>query len=306
MSQRRGDPQVVRVAVIGLGPIGRIAAERVLADQRLHLVGLVDPAFAGEQHHGIAVAADASLLDADVALLCTSSDIDAVAAQSRPLLERAISVVSSCEVLSYPWDQWADLAASLDQVAAEAGAVIVGAGVNPGFVMDVMPSIVASASTGVHAVRLFRDVDLATRRPQLAAKMGVGETKESWYQSEAQWGHRGLVESIQLVGTTLGWSIGPVEFERVPHFDAQGTVDGLAERASARDSAGRSIEAELRFGVGMADLDRVEVDGIPSIRLTIDGGTAGEPATVARMLHTAHKIGTLRPGLRLPTEVPAA
>jgi 4-hydroxy-tetrahydrodipicolinate reductase len=306
MSSAHPDNKVVTVAVLGLGPIGRIAADCVVADPRLLLAGLVDPAFAGETHHGIIVTANSHDLDVDVALLCTSSEVEAVAAQSRPLLERSISVVTSCEVLSYPWAQWPDVAASLDRVARESGAVIVGAGVNPGFVMDVMPSIIASASMGIKAVRVYRDVDLATRRPQLAAKMGVGESEDGWYRHEDRWGHRGLVESVQLVGLALGWEIGPVEFERVPRLDERGLVDGLVERAKARDALERTIEAELRFGVGMEDVDRVLVEGQPSIRVTIEGGTAGEPATVARMLHTALRVGGLQPGLRLPTEVPAA
>jgi len=59
---------------------------------------------------------------------------------------RGINVVSSCEELLFPQLREPRLAARLDRICRKAGARIVGTGVNPGFVMDLLPLCLTGVS----------------------------------------------------------------------------------------------------------------------------------------------------------------
>jgi hypothetical protein len=58
--------------------------------------------------------------------------------QITPLVELGVSVASTCEELLYPALRAPETAAQIDALAQQTGARIVGTGVNPGFVMDVL------------------------------------------------------------------------------------------------------------------------------------------------------------------------
>jgi len=67
-------------------------------------------------------------------------------------------VVSSCEELSFPELQHPQLAQELDEAALQGGATLLGTGVNPGFVLDLLPVVVAGACAEVMRVRCLRVV----------------------------------------------------------------------------------------------------------------------------------------------------
>ena len=90
--------------------------------------------------------------------------------QIEPMARRGISVVSSCEELLFPHLREPKLAARLDGICRRAGARVIGTGVNPGFVMDVLPAICTQAVHTVDQIRVERVVDASTRRPPLQRK----------------------------------------------------------------------------------------------------------------------------------------
>src|SRR3954465_8178304 len=144
---------MLRVVVVGLGPIGIGAARAVLADPGMKLVGLVDidPAKVGkavtELEGGPVVSK--SLKEgagggADVAIVTTTSKLDRMAATLREALALGLHVVSSCEEMAWPKYRHAELAGQLDAEAKRAGKALLGTGVNPGFVMDLLPVVLSS------------------------------------------------------------------------------------------------------------------------------------------------------------------
>src|SRR6266480_865905 len=101
---------MIRVIVIGLGPIGIAAAKAVLADKGLQLVGLVDvdPNKVGKtlSQIGADVAggpvivsniSEAAMHGAGVAIVTTTSKFDRIVPTLRELMGHQIHVVSSCE-----------------------------------------------------------------------------------------------------------------------------------------------------------------------------------------------------------------
>src|SRR5262245_40467681 len=101
---------MLRVLVIGLGPIGIGAARAVLADKGLHLAGLVDvdpnkvgrtlaeigaPVSGGPRIVGSI--SEAVAAGAGVAIVTTSSKFERIVPTLRELMGHQIHVVSSCE-----------------------------------------------------------------------------------------------------------------------------------------------------------------------------------------------------------------
>jgi 2,4-diaminopentanoate dehydrogenase len=297
----------VPVVVVGIGGIGQLALEQALRDQSLTVVGAVDPAREGEILAGVPVAGrlDSRHAPAQVALVATGSALADVAGLVEDAVERRLHVVSTCEELTYPWVRSSAVASRLDAVARRHGVAVVGTGVNPGFVMDILPAVIATASCDVSSVRVVRRVDVGARRPQLRQKLGIGADLDLWNEARgtARYGHVGLVESAHLCALAIRRDVTHVDFVREP-VTAGATVRGVRERAVAQLEGGGSVELELVFALGCADSDEVVVVGSPGIHIRVEGGVHGDSATVARLLHAALYVSRLEPGLRLPLELP--
>jgi hypothetical protein len=309
---------VVRVAIVGLGAIGREVCKAVCARPGLLLTGVADPAFAGRDVGevvnpgagalGVIVAGTATeaLAGADVALVLTGSGV----AEVLPIVEVAaalgVDVISTCEDLAYADLATADLARRIDASARTGGISVVGTGVNPGFVMDRLPVTLAMACVGVDRVQVFRVVDAAKRRAPLRAKVGAGMTVEEFQEGVAagRLGHRGLRESCALVGLGLGWvfdeirsSIEPVVAER-PGI-APGRVAGLHQIAAGVRAGQEIVRLDLEMSVGAPDPhDRIVIDGDPPLDVLVRGGTHGDRGTVGAVLSAIPAVIAASPGLK--------
>jgi len=227
---------MLRVVIVGLGPIGIACARAVAAEQDMELVGLVDsdPAKIGKDLGALAQAASGSspaaagagndadhepspvvtarIGDAvragaaDVAIVTTTSRFDRVVPTLEEALGLGLAVVSSCEEMSWPWYRYADLAGALDARARSAGRAVLGTGINPGFIMDSLAVVLASMVRRVTAVRCERRVDASLRRLPLQAKVGANLKPEE-FEARARTGrlgHMGLTESVALLAAGLG------------------------------------------------------------------------------------------------------
>jgi 2,4-diaminopentanoate dehydrogenase len=307
---------MVRVAIVGLGAIGREVLKAVCARPGLALTGVADPAFAGRDAGevaevgplGLVVASSASgaLAGADVALVLTGSGV----ADLLPIVEAAavhgVDVVSTCEDLAYADLATPDLARQLDARARAAAITVVGTGVNPGFVMDRLPLTLAAACVRVDRVQVFRVVDAARRRAPLRAKVGAGLTVEEFQAGVAggRLGHRGLRESCALLGLGLGRvfddiraTLEPVVAER-PGI-APGRVAGLRQSAVGLRDGIEIVRLELEMSVGAPEPhDRVVIDGDPPLDVIVRGGTQGDRGTVGAVLSAIPAVIAAAPGLK--------
>ncbi len=304
-----------RVAIVGLGAIGREVLKAVRARPTLELSGAYDPAFVGRDAGevaeigplGVKVAPtlSAALAGADVALVLTLSGV----AEMMPIVEAAgaagVDVVSTCEDLSYANHLTPELAQELDARARATGITVVGTGVNPGLVMDRLPVTLAAACVSIERVVVTRVVDAAKRRGPLRAKVGAGMTVEAFNAGVAQkqLGHRGLPESCALVGLGLGLAfdeirstIGPVTEAR-PGIEA-GRVAGLRQSAVGLAGGRERVRLDLEMSVAAPNPhDRILIDGDPPLDLLIQGGTHGDRATVGTVLNAISAVIAAPPGL---------
>jgi 2,4-diaminopentanoate dehydrogenase len=315
---------VVRVAIVGLGAIGREVVKAVASRPGLELVAAADPAFvkrdAGEvsgiEACGVTVvetAADAlASRSADVVLLLTGSGV----ADVLPVIEAAAAagadVISTCEDLSYADLSAPELARRIDARARAANITVVGTGVNPGFVMDRLPLTLAAACVRVDRVHIERVVDAAKRRLPLRAKVGAGLTEDEFRAgvAERSLGHRGLAESCALVGLGLGWvfdevrsTIDPVIAER-PGVPA-GRVAGLRQSAVGLRDGKEVVRLDLEMSVGAPDPhDRVVIDGDPPLDVLVQGGTHGDRGTVGTVVSAIPSVVASGSGLKTILDLP--
>lgn len=320
----------VEVAIVGLGSIGGAVVREAAALDDLVITAAVDidPSMSGRdageccglERIGLPIAAELQTAlresSPDVVMIATGSHVEAVAPLVISALAAGAHAVSSCEELAWPWRTSPDLSAEIDSAARAVGRSVIGVGVNPGFVQDLLVLAVGGASRNIRAVSGIRKVDLSTRRAPLLAKMGVGLTADEFVseRSAGRLGHIGLEQSLDLVAAGLGWEVDDLVIEdgsliaetdlrAGPNLIGEGLVRGMWMRGIAL-SAGREIRLELEMGVGTLPEDRIEVNGQPPVKVVIEGGLSGDEATVSRMVNAIDLVVSARPGLLSVLDLP--
>ncbi len=322
----------IKIAQFGLGPIGLETLKLAATKPWAQVVGGVDidptkigqdlgTLTGGRSLRGRRVWGSLDELVAharpDVIFHTAVSEFEAASAQIEPMARRGISVVSSCEELLFPQLRQPKLAARLDRICRKSGARVVGTGVNPGFVMDVLPVCLTGVSREIRAVHVQRVVNASTRREPLQRKIGSGLTPQEFRDLFQQGlaGHAGLKESLALIAHCLGWPVRKIvetgdavvadhnirtRFLRV----RKGQTCGLHQRAEATVNGSVRLTLDLKMYLDAKDPhDAVQIEGDPALDVVINGGVAGDQATVAALVNTAPRLLHAPPGLLLLTDL---
>lgn len=312
---------MVRFIQYGLGPIGVGIAE--LAIERGHqLIGAVDidPDKVGRPvadlvqgaPRDVAIASSvAGILNtgAQVVLHSTLSRLTSVLSQLEPLLDAGLRVISTCEELAFPWWHHPQEAAALDELAKSRGAAVVGVGVNPGFVMDVLPVVLTAPCRRVDRITVTRVVDIGTRRRPLQLKVGVGLAREAFDRgvAEGRIGHVGLPESAAMIAHALRWQLDRITESIEPIVGADGNVRGLHQRCTGARGNTPVITLDLTMATGVQDPhDAVVIEGDPPVRIMLPGGIHGDQATCAIVVNSIPGVLAAAPGLLIPTQLAPA
>ncbi len=314
----------MRVVCFGLGPIGCEIARVAASRPDVEIVGAVDvdPAKVGRSLRAVAGAASEVVVSASFDEVAASGSVDALlhsTVSSLPLVwdqvagpvGQGVSVISTCEELSYPRHTQGGTAREMDTAARASGARLLGTGVNPGFVMDILPLILTSPCQEVTRVHVERVVDAAGRRGPLQRKVGAGLSPEEFdtmvFAGTVR--HVGLMESARMIVDGLGWqvdeweeSIEPVLAVRELRTDVAtirpGQVAGVRQTVCAFHEEGEKLRMDLSMYVGAADPhDRVCVSGSPDIDVLVRGGVHGDRATAGMVLNALPPLLLRPPGL---------
>ncbi len=317
----------MNVVQIGLGPIGLGVTQTILSRRGINLVGAVDldPAkigqdagiLAGHDECGVAVSGDLDetlARNADVAIVTTSSRLIDVADTIRRCIDAGWHIVSTCEELAYPWRTAPELAAQIDTQAQSAGVTVLGTGVNPGFLMDILPALLTGVCSDVRSIRVERFQDAGLRRKPFQVKIGAGLSVEEFRsrRDAGRIGHVGFPESIHLIAESLGWPVDLVTEAIKPvtatdgSCDAdQGVVLGLRQLAIGYRNDEPVIELELQAFIGHPDpRDTVTIHGTPDLTWTVPGGVNGDIATCAITVNALAAVQRAQPGLRTMRDIP--
>ncbi|MEM0000568.1 MAG: dihydrodipicolinate reductase [Desulfurococcaceae archaeon] len=317
----------LRLGICGFGAIGRLVLK--LAVERGHeVVSVVDidekvvgkdaGEVAGIGRLGVNVSSSlAGLENADVVVHATGSYLDRVFDQVVSIIERGVNVVSTSETLAYPYYRYPVLAKKLDELARMYGVVVIGTGINPGFLLDTLVVTLSSVVTSVKRIRAVRSLDAAKRREPFRKKIGLGEDPELVRQKLLKGeitGHVGYAESVYLIAYAGDLELTRVE-ERQSPVPAEETIESAGIRVERGFNKGITgygvgyikdrevIRLEFHAYAGAPEYEEIVIEGKDYTTTWRSTGTPGDLGTVTVVLNVAEKAPYLPPGLRLMTEL---
>lgn len=323
---------MINILQVGLGPLG-IKTYQYIADKKtMRTVGAVDidpqlegqdlGVLAGLDENGISVKKSLkdidNISDIDAVVLTTSSSINSIESQVNEILELGLPIVSTCEELTFPWITDKKIAESIDSKAKEKGVAVVSTGVNPGFLMDTLPSMLTSVCKKVEHVKVNRFQDARTRRIPFQKKIGAGLTLEEFEnkKNDGSLRHVGLTESMQFIAHSVGWQIDHTEDVITPVIATEditteamnipkGCAMGVRQVGIASFEGKEKIKLVFEAAVGTgSSYDEVMIKGQPDIHSRIKGGVHGDIATCSIVLNTIPNILKATPGLKTMQDIP--
>jgi len=201
-------------------------------------------------------------------------------------------------------------------LAREAGVAIVQVGLNPGFLLDVLPLAVASVTSGIERIDALRVVDVSAYGPQVRMTLGIGYAPEDFERALAEGrmaGHRGFRESLRLIGAALGRPLDATTLETEPILAKTdrslpgggirtGEVAGVRQVATGSTRGDAWLRAEMTVSVALEEvravpLDRLRVVGTPGITVEISPGVPSVQGTLGRIVNAVPQIARMPPGV---------
>jgi 4-hydroxy-tetrahydrodipicolinate reductase len=320
------EPRPIRIVHYGLGAIGSAIARLTTAQRGLEVVGGIDrdPAKVGhdlgdviglDQQLGLTVSDKATELllrtHPDVVIHATTSLFHQVYSQILDCVAARANVISTCEELVYPYAKAAAASDELNRLAMLGGVTVLGAGVNPGFVMDLLPLLLTAPCMDIKRISVSRLIDATERRASILQRIGAGLTIDQFRDHVAQGKvrHVGLSESIHMLADGMGWQLSrvtetidpiiAVDWLRTPHeMIAPGQVAGIRQHAHGWMHGRDVLALSWEQAVGArATEDTIKIEGTPPIDLVIQGGLHGAQAAAALILHAIPRLLAAPPGL---------
>lgn len=325
----------IKVILIGLGPMGRRIAKGILEKKGMIVVGAVDIAKdlcgkdLGEvlklgKTLGVTVTDNAesllSRVKADIAVIATRSYLKDVYSQLALCVKAATNVISTCEELSYPYCKHPELSSEIDELAKKYGVTVLGTGINPGYLMDVLPITLTGACQHVESIKVTRMMNSSKRRIPYQKKIGTGLSLEEFRKmidEKKITGHVGLVESIAMIDATLGWKLDEIkEFPPQPVVAEKEIATSYTTIKSGYAVGLKSVAHGIKDGKPVIVLefishaaveeehDTVSIEGVPKIYEKIAGGVHGDLGTVAVIVNMIPKVLNAKVGLVTMKDLP--
>ncbi len=322
----------IRILQVGLGPLGIKIAQFIMERDGMSTVAAVDllptlegvplGSLCGKGADGVIIRNDLSAaldgVSPDVAILTTVSDMVRITPQLEAIVARGIPVVSTCEELCFPWRTAPQLAQRIDAAAKKHQVAVLGTGVNPGYLMDILPVFLTAVCKDVDMVRVNRFQNAKFRRIPFQQKIGAGLSPEDFEKRKAAGSlrHVGLTESVQLIAHRMGWSLDKVEDVIRPVLAANpietevlsipaGYAAGVRQEGNGYVDGRLRIQLIFQASVGEPQsYDEVVIEGTPRIHSRIDNGVNGDVATCAITLNAVEQVLRAQPGLRTMADIP--
>jgi 4-hydroxy-tetrahydrodipicolinate reductase len=322
---------MINTVHVGIGPIGQKMVKYAVERGYFNIVGAVDPdpekagkdlgELCGINPLGIIISSNLEEAikgkQPEVAIVTTVSSVVAFESQIVELAKAKLNIVSTCEELFYPWKTQPELSKRIDEVCRENAVVCVGTGVNPGYLMDFLPTVLTGPCQSVKKVEVWRVQDASVRRIPFQQKIGAGLTLEE-FEVRKQSGtlrHVGLPESVDFIANKLGWkldnnveTLDPVIAEKDITSGYKPISKGMAcgVHQVGRGFVGDKEVITLNFKAAVGEpesYERVRIDGEPVIESKISGGVNGDIATCAITLNAVRSTLSASPGLKTMGEI---
>ena len=329
----------VKVIVWGLGAMGKGIVEMLLKKKGVEIVGAVVRGDKigksmyeligidrGDRPDVIAGSYEDVIKEgaADVVIISTDSYTRTNFDKIKYCLERKINVISTAEEMAYPKAQSPELAAELDRIAKENGVTVLGTGINPGLIMDLLVITLTGACIDVESIKAERVNNLSPFGPTVMHEQGVGITVEEFNRRVAEndlAGHIGFPESINMIADALGWKLsGEIKqekspiiskvYRKAPHAEVQpgdvagcfmkgyGYVDGELKIEMLHP---QQVEPQLE---GVETGDYITIKGTPNISMQIKPEVPGGIGTIAMAVNMILHVINASPGLKTMIDLP--
>lgn len=332
--------QNVKVAIWGFGAMGSGMARMLLTKKGVDIVGVCDlhPERAGKSMYEVLgvergdrpeviingnieeVLAEKSC---DICLCATDSFTKKAFPRLKLALEKKVNVISTAEEMAYPKAQNPELAAELDRIAKENGVTILGTGINPGLIMDLLVVCLTGCMTDVEHIEAKRVNSLSPFGPAVMEEQGVGITVEEFNKGVADGtlaGHVGFAESINMIGDAIGWKVEKYETQMKPiitsvdrkspyGFAAAGNVAGVNMTGQGYVAGDvkidmihpQQIEPEME---GTHTGDYITIKGTPEVNMAIKPEVNGGLGTIAMCVNMIPHVINAAPGLKTMIDLP--
>jgi 4-hydroxy-tetrahydrodipicolinate reductase len=326
----------IKVVSYGIGVIGQKLAIHLLEKEGVEIVGAIDinPKIVGKdlgevlgrKKLGVKINSDVDAVlkatEPDIVAHTTMSYLKQTYDQFEGILKLGVNIVSTCEELSYPYatPEGKKYAEKLDRVAKKGKATILGTGVNPGFIMDTLPTFLTAVCQKVDEIYIARQMDAATRRIPFQTKIGAGLTVEEFkgkIEKHEITGHVGLEQSIQMIADALGWELDRIEVEKPQPVVLKKDVASEAIKVPKGANAGsvqyaygivggkKLITMDFKAYIGAPEeFDSVTIKGVPPINQKISPCTHGDNATIAITANMIPIVINAEPGFKTMIDLP--
>ena len=330
----------VNVVIWGFGAMGRGMAEMLLSKKGVIISGVCDlhPDLVGKSifnaidskqndHPEVMVSDDIESLlnkdNCDIVLLATDSYTAKAFPKMKMILEKGINVISTAEEMAYPQAQEPELAKELNKIAKENNVTVLGTGINPGFIMDLLVVALTGVMSDVTHIEANRVNSLSPFGPTVMEEQGVGITLDEFnkgMEDDTLAGHVGFAESIGMIADAIGVKLDKVEQQMAPIVT---TIDRTSPYgfAAANDVAGvnmtgqglvdgkvfidmkhpQQIEPELE---GTHTGDYINIKGTPEVNMAITPEIDGGIGTIAMCVNMIPHVLNARSGLKTMIDLP--
>ncbi len=328
----------IRVLVLGTGQMGSGIARLVLRKQGLALVGAyarraersgldLGQAIGLGRDLDIPIGVDLHRVIQQgrphVAIQATCSRLEDAAEEVSTLVRHGVHVISIAEEMAYPVCRSPAIAEEMRRLAVSHGVAVVGTGINPGFVLDLLVITLTGVCADIQAIHATRVNDLSAYGPSVLSSQGVGLTPEAFRQGVQDGtvvGHMGFLESLHMIARALGWELERIDERREPILARvrretpfvkvePGHTAGCLHTAVAYH-AGRpvitlvhpqQVQPHLE---GVETGDSIEITGTPDVRLAGSPEIPGGLGTMALAVNTIPRVLAAPPGLHSMADLP--
>jgi 4-hydroxy-tetrahydrodipicolinate reductase len=335
---RRIKMQNVKVIIWGLGAMGSGMAKMLLNKKGVDIVGAVGRGnklgksmyeIIGVEKNGmpeIIVGTPEDVIkerSADVVLCCTDSFTSKAFERLKFVLEKKINVISSAEQMAYPKAAEPELAKEIDEIAKRNGVSILGTGINPGLIMDLLVVIMTGCCESVDHIISRRVNSLSPFGPVVMQEQGIGITVDEFkkgVQTGTLAGHVGFNESINMIADAIGWKVDKftqtmdpiitdVDRKSQYGFAKAGNVAGVAMKGYGYVDGEIKIEMDHPQQiepeqVGVKTGDYVIIKGTPNINMVNSPEVPGGIGTIAMCVNMIPQIINAKPGLQTMITLP--
>ncbi|MDD4000421.1 MAG: 2,4-diaminopentanoate dehydrogenase [Bacilli bacterium] len=330
----------VKVAIWGFGAMGSGMAKMILKKKGFEIVGVCDinPAYLHKSVYqvlGFEIPKVGDLLIeddinkvispscCDVAILATDSYTSRAYPKLKFLLENKLNVICTAEEMAYPKAQEKELSEKLDQIAKENKVSLLGTGVNPGMMMDLLVICLTGIMEEVDKIEVSRINSLSPFGETVMEEQGVGLSVEEFHtkmQAGNLAGHVGFKESIGMISEALGLKTDRFDQKMLPivtsverkskyGFAGKGMVAGVDMRAEAYVEEKKILEMKHPQQIepqleGIQTGDYIKISGKPEVNMQIVPEVDGGVGTIAICVNMIPLIINASPGLKTMIDLP--